>query len=648
MTENKHDKIPVAVYCRVSTKDKEQLTSLKHQEQFFKELFDDGHENAKKKLKYADHRLVELYSEEGRTGTKLNRPEFDRMIADAGIDKSRVDGEHFAIVGKPKFKRILVKNTSRFARNTSVNFLVKTLSKIGVYIDFVDIGISTENQNDAVTLGVFQLLDEVESRDKSKKTSFGMKQGAKNGNILCTNKIYGYKYYPMPENRLEIIPEQAEVVKRIFEMYVNEKIGAHRIAKILFEEGVLNKNGKPLAECTIRGMLTNEKYCGIVARMKYDTGEVFNKHSYAQLRPFEEREDYQFEDSRRMPAIISKALFEKAQEIRKGRIQHIEQVGKKRKDSGIVNGGLHYGTSPYAYKLFCASCCNIDGEPMQYRAQQTKQYKERKERYYRCVGKMGIGDKDKICVSPNVSETYLNNELSSEKYSEMMAESFITAQKILAEVRNDIINALKNENKSEDLAQLEVEHADNLAKIQNAMSMGVHGEGAKDIADKMIADISVKDEKIIARMRELNRSKEDKENDVYKIMESMRELKERLSEIYELEKIFVLEVYSDKGNNIVQDGTFIENDDIYGVYNADYSEPAKKQFTQKEILNDINRILVHRSKKLTVEFKTFVEVENLVKRHEHIMTDRTISIFEELKTHGWDRRFCHEHYDFWH
>jgi DNA invertase Pin-like site-specific DNA recombinase len=649
MADNKQDKIPVAVYCRVSTKEAEQLKSLKHQEQFFRELFEEGHENARKRFNYADHKLVEVYVEEGRTGTKLSRPEFDRMIEDAGIDKEKIEGEHYAVAGKPKFKRILVKNTSRFARNTSVNLLIKTLTKIGVYIDFVDIGLSTENDTDTITLGVLQLLDEVESRDKSKKTSFGMKQGAKNKNILCTNKIFGYKYYPMPKNRLEIIPKQAEVVRRMFEMYVNEGLGAHRIAKIFLEEGVLNKNGKPLSECTVRGMLRNEKYCGIVARMKYDTGEVFNKHSYAQVRPLEERAEYQFEDPKRMPPIVSKELFYEAQRILKSRVQHQEQVGKKRKDSGIYNGGLHYGSTPYAYKLFCATCRTEDGKPVQYRAQQTKQYVGRKERYYRCVGKMGVGGTgDKKCK--NVTETYLNAELSSEKYSEMLAESFITAQRILAEVKEDITKAIRSVNISKELKRLEAEHEKYQAQLDKAHELYLEdeSESSAESVRRITKPIIKKNDKVLAQIRELSKSTADRLNDIDRIDESMEELKRRLSEIFELEKIYSVDnVYFDEDNNAVGEGSFVETSDGYGVFNIDYTLPPKKQFTREEVLEDINRILVHSNKKLTVEFKTFAEVEELVIKHERIMTDRTKGIFEELKARGWDRRYCYEHYDFW-
>jgi site-specific DNA recombinase len=144
----------ICAYCRVSTKDKEQLSSFDNQMSYFQREFG-GNET---------YELVRLYADCGRSGTSLKRPDFDKMIADAGIDKSKMDGDLFLITGKPKFTRILVKNTSRFARNVSSDMLLKTLTKNGVYVDFIDTHLSTERAADIMTLQVLQVLDENESR----------------------------------------------------------------------------------------------------------------------------------------------------------------------------------------------------------------------------------------------------------------------------------------------------------------------------------------------------------------------------------------------------------------------------------------------------------------------------------------------------
>ena len=138
------DRTKVCAYCRVSTKDKEQLTSFENQMSYFQREFGENE----------NYDLVKLYADCGRSGTSLKRPDFDKMIADAGIDKSQMDGDLFRIVGTPKFSRILVKNTSRFARNVSADMLLKTLRKNGVYVDFIDTNLSTERTADIMTLQV--------------------------------------------------------------------------------------------------------------------------------------------------------------------------------------------------------------------------------------------------------------------------------------------------------------------------------------------------------------------------------------------------------------------------------------------------------------------------------------------------------------
>ena len=607
-------KMLAAAYCRVSTKDEEQLKSFEHQKQYFSEMFEGSEE----------YELYRIYADKGKTGTKIDRPDFNDMIKDAGIDKSRVEKGYFVITGKPKFKMILVKNTSRFARHDATPMLLQSLLNNGVDVKFIDTNTRASDQNAVVTLGLMGVVDKAESKDKSRKTLFGMRQGAKNGNILCTNKIYGYKYYPMPANRLEIIPEQAEIVKRIFEMYA-DGIGAHRIAKILHDEGIKNKSKEPFKEYSIRRILTNEKYCGIVARMKYDTGEVFNKHSYARVVPLEEREEYQFEDAERMPAIISKELFYKAQAMKEGRIQHANQVGKKK--------ALNYGTSPYARKVYCASCGK------QYRLQTTKQYGDRKERYFCCVGKMENHFNDKKCTNPNVSETFLNNDLK-EQYAERFADSFVTAQRLLAELKPILIADINNRNAKKELAQLKAEQEECTAKLSRANKALI--DGNEGIFDEIIKPLSEQNKKLTARINELSKSREEKEDDLLSVYETMDELKSRLSELFELEMITG---YEFDGDTIV--ATESENTDGYGVYHADYNLPPKKQFTLDEILSNIDRITVNRGKVLTIKFKAFTEVEKLLERHERIMPERILKIYDELRTMGWNRLLCYEHRDFW-
>ena len=335
-----------------------------------------------------------------------------------------------------------------------------------------------------------------------------------------------------------------------------------------------------------------------------------------------------------MPAIISKELFYKAQAIKESRIQHVIQKDKPR------NKGVNYGTTKYSRKIKCGSCGT------QYRSFQTKHYgtgeNKRIENYYCCVGKLNI-DKSIRCKNPNVSGRFLENELRSEKYTELLAESFLTAQRFLAELKNDLRLALNDKSAGENLVRLKAEQKEYQAKIDKGVELYLDGAIDKESVERQLAPIRKMNDTAKVKIDELEKPKNEKLWDIFSIDETMSELNRRLSEIYEFEKITEVDV--------AKDGTLVfgetEFADGFGIHNIDYSKPPKRHFTDDEILKDIDCITVTSSKYLIIKFKTFAEIEQLVTRHEHNMTDRTLGIFEELKEVGWNRLICYKHYDFW-
>lgn len=395
-------KIKVCAYCRVSTKDKEQLSSIENQIAYFEREFGENE----------DYTLVQLYADRGRSGTSLKRPEFDKMIADAGVDKTKIDGDLFRIVGKPRFNLILAKNTSRFARNVSADMLLKTLAKNGVYVKFMDTSLSTENASDIMTIQLLQVLDENESRDKSRKVLFGIQEGIKRGNIHSHNGIYGYKYYPKPENRLEIIPEEAEVVRQIFDLYANKKMGVHRISRHLAEQGIFTRAGKPFQDRTLLVMLRNETYTGRGVRHKFTNGLIFEKH------PTRETGEAEIWETEKIDAIIDWGIFEKAQAILESKVQHQTQKG------------IYNGKTAFAGKLICGCC----GSPFYVSGTEIVKSAGGKVRYYACRKKRTMhkdadGNRVMLCNNRNVSETELKG-VSGATY--MMLLQIRTKQSIQA------------------------------------------------------------------------------------------------------------------------------------------------------------------------------------------------------------------------
>jgi len=299
-------------------------------------------------------------------------------------------------------------------------------------------------------------------------------------------------------------------------------------------------------------------------------------------------------------------LFYKAQEIRNSRIQHTSQVGLKRSDKGI-----NYGTTPYAEKIKCASCGK------QYRAFQTKQYGDRKERYYSCVGKLENYLHDKKCTNPNVSETFLNNELSNENYTMLLADSFVAAQKFLVELRTDLLSAINDESANKKLARLETDYAEYKTKISVAIDLLLDGGAVEESAKEKLDVLNAEASSIKAKIDELAKPKELRLYDLQNIDETMSELARRLIEIYDEV------VVNESGVHFVD-------------FNMPYEVVPKKHFTMNEILRDVDRIEVTGNKTLNVKFKTFTEIEQLVEKYKNVMEDRTKAIFEDVKVSGWD------------
>ena len=235
-------------YARVSTDKEDQLNSLETQ----KEYFDD----------YANEKgmeLVNIYADEGISGTKLkNRKEFQKMLLDAE---------------NQKFDTLLVKDVSRFARNTVDGLTsLRLLQDNDIEVMFINnMGIAGSNE---FLITIYFAIAQQESENTSKRVKFGKKQNMKKGKV--PNQVYGYDKTIGDFFNLEKNPQEAAVVQRIFDYYVNMGIGASAIARILNKEGIKTKRGKDWYQNTVTRILTNELYVGKIVNGKQ---EMKNKKS---------------------------------------------------------------------------------------------------------------------------------------------------------------------------------------------------------------------------------------------------------------------------------------------------------------------------------------------------------------------------------
>lgn len=302
----------IAAYCRVSTDKADQLNSLEVQKEFFSEY-----------TRRTGDNLVRLYADEGISGTKIkNRKEFLRMMADA---------EHGL------FEMVVVKDISRFARNT-VDLLqnVRKLKSLGIETQFLTANMTSMGNSEFV-LTIFGALAQEESANTSKRVKFGKKLNAEKGRV--PNIVYGYDKTIGDYFNLEINKKESEVVRQIYKWYLEEGYGAAKIANMLNERGLKTKRNCNWSQNAVCRILTNELYTGKIVNGKQEvtdflTGQRKDKDETEWM--VTERPDLR---------IIEPADYEKAQEILHGR--HVAFNTNKEKQSNKY---------PFSTLIRCKEC----------------------------------------------------------------------------------------------------------------------------------------------------------------------------------------------------------------------------------------------------------------------------------------------------
>lgn len=411
-------------YARVSTDKKDQQNSLQNQKTYFqRELEHD------KSLKFV-HMNIDgmcedgVYYDEGRSGTKLSRPAFDRMLEDAGL-QAIVDADNdkktvaYKVVNKPKFDLIFVKDTTRFARNVSADAILKTLAENNVFVRFLDINKTSESNEDMTYIQIFLSFAERESRDKSVKTHFGFAEGARQGRIYTDSKLIGYTL-DKENNCLIVNEEQAKLVRLIFDLYTEEGLGQQVICNRLADMGYFNSNGNKYGRSTIRRILQNEKYCGENNAGRYAYVGLFSKRT-GKLTPYDDpvRQEARKAQQKQLeqgivkiPAIISKEQFDKAQ-----RITEANRITYNTNCS-------YHGTTDYARKIKCG-CCGA-----WYTAGCRKYMPSlgMMNRYYSCKHRTVYDEANGIpkCNNPSIKEAQLDKWLNSNAYYNHRMQSVIS------------------------------------------------------------------------------------------------------------------------------------------------------------------------------------------------------------------------------
>lgn len=455
----KYKQLQVAAYCRVSTDSEEQLTSYKTQMRVYSEMIAE-----KKEWAFAG-----LYADEGISGTRADiRPEFNRMINDC-------------LTGKIDY--IITKSVSRFARNT-VDCLetVRMLKKRGVGVFFEEQNIDTLKSDSEFYLVIYAGFAQSEAESISKNITWSYRKKFEDGKaIFVYKKLLGYR---KGENDApEIVPYEAEIVERIFDMFLSGS-PVNVISQTLRSENIVvpGKNFS-FSKGMIMNLLKNEKYCGDCILQKTVTVDCISK-----TRKANEGEAPMYIVENNHPAIISREKFNRTQE----ELSRRNALKPKSKKNCITATGKY---SKYALTevLKCAECGS------RYRRCTWTSHGKRRI-VWRCINRLDFGKK--YCPeSLTLREENLHNAI----------------------VR--ALNRLNEENRSTYLALMKATIGEALGLQEGSDEIDLHAKRIEALNSRMISmvDETVKNGGDI----------ESNEWQFKEISDQIEQLKKRIEALYE-------------------------------------------------------------------------------------------------------------------
>ena len=303
----------VTFYARVSTDQDEQINPLENQVQYYTELI-----QSKPNWKF-----VPGYIDEGISGgSTKKRDNFNRMIRDAKAGM---------------FDFIITKEISRFSRSTldSIKYTQELLDyNVGVF--FQNDNINTLDTDSEFRLVIMAGVAQDEIRKLSERLKFGFRQAIKNGHVLGNDKLYGYD---KKDCVLTVNEEEAEIIRIIFDLYGNQRLGTRTISKRLMELGYTSREGNAFNTLTIRHILENPKYKGWYCGNKSQSVDYRTKRNVL----LDESEWVTYPDPS-IPAIVSEELWNRANALYKRRREEM-----KSHSSGIS----FHNRYPYSAKIYC-------------------------------------------------------------------------------------------------------------------------------------------------------------------------------------------------------------------------------------------------------------------------------------------------------
>lgn len=399
-------------YCRVSTDDENQATSIINQKEESIKAINENHWS-----------LTDGYVDEGKSGTTTKkRNEYNRLVHDMETDK---------------FDIIVIKSQDRLMRNTKewylfLDRLVQNNKKLYFYLER-----KFYSPDDALITGIRAILAEDYSRSLSKNVNNAHRKRQETGsNVVITSKTWGYD---KRDKKVLINEKEAEMIRFIYGLAV-ENYGSRTIANMLQDCGYYNRNGNKIAEQTVRRIIRNPLYKGTAVM------NVFHKN-FETKKIERNSKDKWIYHNHIVPAIVSEELWEKANSLmdKRSKVAVTEDFKTK-----II--GSKKNITSFTSKIECGLCGNVFWRSTSVAGKTPKVYWNCKEYVQRGRKTKNTespkGEKkskshpsDFGCDNIHMKETDLDcliYEMAQKMYIKSENEIYTAAVSILKQIMNDM------------------------------------------------------------------------------------------------------------------------------------------------------------------------------------------------------------------
>ena len=321
--------------------------------------------------------VVEVFRDDGLSGQRADRPDFQESL-------------NYCASFSPDY--YITWSSSRLARNkVEASLAKKLLAEVETQLVYVSTPLDLSSDSGWLLDGMFELMDEWQSKTTARDTLRSMVKIAEEGYWCGGRPPMGLEVVPAEDNpkrkRVRMVPHEAEIVREIFRLRTEEGIGAKSIAVLMNEAGKLNR-GKPWHKSSILSLLRNERLAGYT---------VFGKRvRVAGARRQADREQWIRVESH--PPVVPRELWKAAQEAMDDQIPGAEEQGSP-KSSFLFTGLLH---------------CGVCGASMQI---ETAKGRSKRYEYYNCRRAQKHGDCANRRVPARELDDFLLDHIANEVFT---------------------------------------------------------------------------------------------------------------------------------------------------------------------------------------------------------------------------------------